>query len=120
MNRSDLMNQFGLSVNQASTDLNRYIVLETRGAEASGVTAAADEAWHAHVTLETAPHPELPKNQKKVIALDYGTRGGKAKINFLRALPYYALKSLGLDTDPGAIKSQDQLNILLNVAEVTG
>ena len=25
MNRSDLMDQFGVSVNQASTDLNRYI-----------------------------------------------------------------------------------------------
>ena len=27
MNRSDLMEQFGLSVNQASADLNRYIGL---------------------------------------------------------------------------------------------
>jgi hypothetical protein len=41
-------------------------------------------------------------------------RGGKAKIKVRRALLYYALKRLGLDTDPAARKPQDQQIVLLN------
>lgn len=67
-----------------------------------------------HVTLEIGPHPELSESQKKVIALDYGMRGGKAKIPLRRALLYYTLKRLGLDTDPTARRAQDQQIVLLN------
>lgn len=88
-------------------------ILETRGVEASEATDEADADWQEHVTLEIAPHPELSENQRKVIALDYGMRDGKAKIKVRRALLYYALKRLGLDTDPGARKPQDQQIILL-------
>ena len=92
-------------------------ILQTRGVEASGATDAADADWQEYVTLEIAPHPELSENQKKVIALDYGMRGGKAKIKVRRALLYYALKRLGLDTDPGVRKPQDQQIVLLNSSE---
>jgi hypothetical protein len=64
--------------------------------------------------LEIGPHPELSDTQKKVIALDYGMRGGRTKIQVRRALLYYALRRLGLDTDPGARKPQDQQIVLLN------
>ena len=60
------------------------------------------------------PHPELSESQAKVIALDYGMRGGKAKIKVRRSLLYYALKRLGLDTDPAARKVQDQKIVLLD------
>ena len=63
-------------------------ILETRGVEASAVTDAADGDWQEHVTLEIGPHPELSESQKKVIALDDGMRGGKAKIKVRRALLY--------------------------------
>lgn len=95
-------------------------ILETRAVEASEVTDAADADWQEQVTLEIAPHPELSENQKKVIALDYGMRGGKAQIKVRRALLYYALKRLGLDTDPGARKPQDQQIVLLETREVLG
>jgi hypothetical protein len=88
-------------------------ILQTRGVEANGAREAADADWQEYVTLEIAPHPELSENQKKVIALDYGMRDGRAKIKVRRALLYYALKRLGLDTDPGARKPQDQQIILL-------
>ena len=88
-------------------------ILETRGVDAGGATDAADDDWQEHVTLEIAPHPELSESQKKVVALDYGMRDGRAKIKVRRALLYYALKRLGLDTDPGARKPQDQQIILL-------
>ncbi|MEV8468634.1 WYL domain-containing protein [Fluviibacterium sp. DFM31] len=93
-------------------------ILKTRGVEASEVTDEADADWQEHVTLEIGPHPELSESQKKVIALDYGMRGGKAKIKVRRALLYYALKRLGLDTAPGARKPQDQQIVLLKPSEV--
>ena len=95
-------------------------IISTRSVEASDVTDADDADWQEHVTLEIGPHPKLSESQKKVIALDYGMRGGKAKIKVRRALLYYALKRLGLDTDPGARKPQDQQIVLLNRDEVMG
>jgi hypothetical protein len=92
-------------------------IISTRNVEASEVTDVADADWLEYVTLEIGPHPGLSENQKKVIALDYGMRGGTAKIKVRRALLYYALKRLGLDTDPDARKPQDQQIVLLNSSE---
>ncbi|THD71411.1 WYL domain-containing transcriptional regulator [Thalassobius vesicularis] len=95
-------------------------ILEIRGARESEVSAADDRDWHSEITLEVGPHPELSETQAKVIALDYGMRGGSAKIKVRRALLYYALRRLGLDTDPTARKPQDQQIVLLNPDEVGG
>lgn len=73
-----------------------------------------DRDWNSEVTLEVGPHPALSETQANVIALDYGMRGGIAKIKVRRALLYYALRRLGLDTDPGAMMPQDQQIVLLN------
>ncbi len=89
-------------------------MLETRGTRRSEASSDLDADWHEHVTLEIGPHPELSDTQKKVIALDYGMRGDKASISVRKALLYYALKRLGLDTDPAARRPQDQQIVLLN------
>lgn len=89
-------------------------ILKVRGARESKVSPGDDRDWHSEVTLEIGPHPDLSDTQAKVIALDYGMRGGKAKIKVRRALLYYALRRLGLDTDPGARRPQDQQIVLLN------
>jgi len=89
-------------------------MLETREARPAEVRPNADTDWHEFVTLEIGPHPELSETQKKVIALDYGMRSDKAKIPVRKALIYYALKRLGLDTNPGARRPQDQQIVLLN------
>lgn len=57
---------------------------------------------------------------KKVIALDYGMRKGKATVTVRRALLYYALKRLGLDTDAEARTPQNQQIVLINRDEVIG
>jgi predicted DNA-binding transcriptional regulator YafY len=93
-------------------------MLKIRGAQESDASAADDSDWHSDVTLEIAPHPDLSETQAKVIALDYGMRGGKAKIKVRRALLYYALRRLGLDTDPAAREPQDQQIVLLNAEEL--
>lgn len=89
-------------------------IIETRGTKPSEIDADGDADWNEQVTLEIGPHPELSETQQKVIALDYGMRGGRAKIPVRKALVYYALKRLGLDTDPDARKPQDQQIVLLN------
>lgn len=89
-------------------------ILEIRGSRESAVSADDDRDWHTEVTLEIGPHPALSEMQARVIALDYGMRGGKAKIKVRRALLYYALRRLGLDTDPAARRPQDQQIVLLN------
>ena len=89
-------------------------ILEMRGSRESGVSADNDCDWNSEVTLELGPHLALSETQAKVIALDYGMRGGKARIKVRRALLYYALRRLGLDTDPAARRPQDQQIVLLN------
>lgn len=62
-------------------------ILEMNGTRPSAVRAESDKDWCEHVSFEIAPHPALSPTQKKVISLDYGMRGNKAKITVRRALP---------------------------------
>jgi hypothetical protein len=94
--------------------------METGGTRPSEIGADGDSEWNEMVTLEIGPHPDLSETQQKVIALDYGMRGGKASIPVRRALLYYALKRLGLDTDHAARRPQDQQIVLLNQEAVSG
>ena len=93
-------------------------ILDIRGSRASDVMAEDDQDWHTFAKLEIGPHPALSETQAKVIALDYGMQDGKAEIKVRRALLYYTLKRLGLDTDPSARKPQDQQIVLLNCDQV--
>jgi len=92
-------------------------IIEIRESRESLVSPDDDSDWNAEVVLEVGPHPALSETQAKVISLDYGMRGGKAKIKVRRALLYYALRRLGLDTDPTARRPQDQQIVLLNSSE---
>ncbi|WP_345799011.1 hypothetical protein [Albimonas sp. CAU 1670] len=94
-------------------------ILDIRGSRENEKSADDDRDWRSEVTLELGPHPELSETQAKVIALDYGMRGGKAKIVVRRALLYYALRWLGLDTDPAERRPQNQRIVLLNREAVT-
>lgn len=89
-------------------------MLGIRGSRAHETSPADDYDWHSEVTLEVAPHPELSETQSKVIALDYGMMDGRIEIRVRRALLYYTLRSLGLDTDPRARRPHDQQIVLLN------
>ncbi len=92
-------------------------MLETGAHRQAGCDASSDADWNAYVTLEIGPHPELSPIQKNVIALDYGMHDGKAEIKTRKALFYYTLKRLGLDTDPSARAPQDQQIVLLGATE---
>lgn len=73
-----------------------------------------DEAWNTGVALEIGPHPELSDHQYRAIEMDYGMVDGRATIVVRKALLFYALKRLGLDTDLAARKPQDQQIVLLS------
>lgn len=89
-------------------------IAETRQSRPADAQAANDTAWHDIIELEIGPHPELSPNQKRVTELDYGMQNGRVVIPVRKALLYYALKKLGLDTDLAARKPQDQQIVLLN------
>jgi hypothetical protein len=89
-------------------------ITETRQTRPASQQGTADTAWHGLVELEIGPHPALSDNQRRVIELDYGMELGRVVIPVRRALLYYALKRLGLDTDPSARRPQDQQIVLLN------
>jgi hypothetical protein len=93
-------------------------ILDIRASRGSDVLAENDRDWHTFTTLEIGPHPALSDTQARVIALDYGMKGGKAEIRVRRALLYYALRRLGLDTDPAARKPHEQQIVLLNRDEL--
>jgi hypothetical protein len=80
--------------------------------------AGADVAWHEWVTLEIAPHPELTPGQAAAIRSDYAITGKTLRTDVRRALLYYTLKRLGLDTDPAARSPHEQQIVLVNRAQV--
>ena len=98
--------------------LSRVIEVGERRDASASIEDDAD--WNTEITLEIAPHPALSDMQRHVIALDYGMEDGLAKIKVRKALLYYTLKRLGLDTDPNVRKPQDQQITLLNRNEVVG
>ena len=99
---------------QKFKDLLLSRIIKIRSRKPSEISAERDTDWNEQVILEIGPHPALSGTQQKVIALDYGMREGKAEIRVRRALLYYALRRLGLDTDPNARRPVDQQIVLLN------
>jgi hypothetical protein len=68
-----------------------------------------------------APHPDLSPSQQAAIRLDYGMGPeGVGEIKVKRSMLYYALKRLGLDTDPNARRPQDQQIVLVNRDNIMG
>lgn len=92
--------------------LSRIVEIGMRGPVTADPQEDAD--WHNEVVLEIGPHPELSPTQRRAIEMDYSMQDGRAQIPVRRAFLFYALKRLGLDTDPDARRPQDQQIVLLN------
>lgn len=98
--------------------LSRIVDVGERGQLTA--TAEQDEAWNLEVVLEIGPHPDLSDTQRRAIEMDYGMVDGRAEIAVRKALLFYALKRLGLDTDPAARRPQDQQIVLLSKLDFAG
>lgn len=88
-------------------------------ADAARSTPSDDTDWNAWVELRIAPHPALTPTQAKAIRLDYGISGGSATLRVRRALLFYAIKRLGLDTKPDARPPHLQQIVLLEPENVS-
>ncbi len=96
-------------------------MLGTRAIKAGSVDEATDADLSKITALEIGPQPELSPPQRAAIALDYGMSDGRLTIHVRRAMLYFALKRLGLDTDPSARRPQDrQIALLSRGTGVTG
>ncbi len=95
-------------------------IMEARQTRPPADPLASDSAWNEILELHIGPHPALSPNQQRVVELDYGMNNGQVTILVRQALLYYALKRLGLDTDPAARKPQDQQIVLLNDKAIRG
>lgn len=98
----------------------RHWTLIGTGQDRPLVEAALASAEVAHIDWrEWVPYDQLGIEIGKAdLCLGIFGKGGKAVIRVRRALLYYALRRLGLDTDPGARKPQDQQIVLLNREEI--
>jgi hypothetical protein len=82
------------------------------------VSAYGGSDWNERVIVEIGRSPGLSDTQKKVTGMDSHMRSGSARIPIRKALLFYALRRLGLDTNPAARRAQDQQIVLLNRDEV--
>ena len=96
--------------------LSRIVEIGKQGSVTADPQSDAD--WHTEVVLEIGAHPDLSPTQRRAIEMDYGMEEGRAQISVRRALLFYALKRLGLDTDPAARRPQDQQIVLMTQCEV--
>lgn len=78
----------------------------------------ADDDWNRWTELRIAPHPDLTPAQRRAVCLDYGIESDYTSLPVRRALLFYALRRLGLDTPPETRPPQEQHIILLNREEV--
>lgn len=96
--------------------LSRIVEIGAQGPVTADPQDDAD--WHQEMVLEIGTHPGLSPTQRRAIEMDYGMEEGRAQIKVRRALLFYALKRLGLDTDPAARRPQDQQIVLMAQSEV--
>jgi predicted DNA-binding transcriptional regulator YafY len=83
-------------------------ILRVRGTKPAEIDPQSDVDWQESVIVKIAPHPDLSSGQRRIVELDYGMVGGFAEIPVRKALLYYTLRRLGLDTDPNVRLPQDQ------------
>jgi len=73
-------------------------ILSVGGSVASNVRSVEDAEWHEEVEILLAPHPDLTKEQRHGVEVDYGMSRGKVSLKCRRALLYYTLRSLNFDS----------------------
>ncbi len=134
VNRGDLINTFGISVNQSSTDLNRHLSFAPENMEydKSAKTYVRKSSFEAQFLK-----PDASRYLSQLRSMGEGIID--ASDSWIGALPEFdsaptpargvnevtlrtvvnAIRRLGLDTDPSARKPQDQQIVLLNSAELS-
>lgn len=80
--------------------------------------AQDDAAWNKQLTIRITPDPRLNKEQRQVVARDYGMERGTLRVVTRGALVQYALQSLRIETGPDNQKPEARQITVQNLEEL--
>ena len=83
----------------------------------SEIDPALDQAWNTPIELVLKPDETLSASQRRGIEIDYGMRGGKAKVVCRQAMLYYTLRTLNFELDGTPRKGERQV-VISNLEEI--
>jgi len=92
--------------------------LKTRDTGPAEAAPENDAIWNEFVIVALKPHPKLTDDQRRVVARDFGMKGGQLNMQVRLALLYYLLKRLNLDFEEEARAAREQHVVLANRDEV--
>lgn len=93
-------------------------ILKIRATAPAEASPADDAVWNEIVTVALKPHPGLSDDQKRVVAQDFGMKGGRLDVKVRLALLYYLLKRLNLDFEEEKRSAREQHVVLAEPNEV--
>jgi WYL domain len=93
-------------------------ILKTRATALAEASSGDDAVWNEIVTVALKPHPGLSDDQKRVVAQDFGMKGGRLDVKVRLALLYYLLKRLNLDFEEENRSAREQHVVLAEPDEV--
>lgn len=74
-------------------------IAETGEMREHDMSPSADTEWNERIEVKYGPHPDLTSTQAKVIEKDYNMNQGIGVINVQKAMLFYLLTHLRLDSD---------------------
>lgn len=107
---------------EKNSDYRDFVLSRFRGEpdmmDNSEHTAEGDKAWNTKVTIKLKPDTRLSREQKAVIARDYGMKNGLLKVEARGALVQYALQQLRIDDKVLQGKPSAQQIIISNFKDI--
>lgn len=82
------------------------------------IDAKSDFQWFSYFDVIIGPSSRLNRDQRKVIAMEYGMTDNKVIIPCRRALLYYLLKKLGINGEGGARTGEEQQIEAINLSAI--
>lgn len=93
-------------------------ILNVQNVKGSKIDPLDDYKWNHFVTLKIAAHPDLTKDQRKVIEKEYNMRDGVARVKVRAAFIYYVLLRFRLENKEDTRFLKNKNAILLNYEEI--
>lgn len=92
-------------------------IFDVKDSQPSLIDPKDDLEWFEQIDLILEPHPELTPAQREGVEIDYKMREGKVHLVCRRAMLYYTLRRLGLETNGSPPKYPKQV-VLANLDEL--
>lgn len=94
------------------------LVVEGIAEKAATVDPASDIGWTTHVSVVLVPHPELSDDQRNVVIRDYGMKNEQLVLQCRKAMLFYTLRHLNLESQEISENPAQQHVIIENRDEV--